>query len=308
MSTPILQLEGIKKSYGKNQVLDGIELSLSAGQSTGIIGNNGQGKTTLMRLVLGLIQTDAGSVYIKGQKATSPRQLNQKTIFGYLPETTSFYPSMSGRSMLRFFCGLKKADMRSVDQLLELTGISFAANEKIKTYSKGMKQRLALAQALLGNPEILLLDEPTNGLDPDGIHDFYKILRELKLKGVAILMASHLLSEMESHLDYLAVLKQGVFRETGKLEELTALSGLPYTMRFSTNKNQQELNSLFSSSLIKPVFDEYESVYYIKCARHDKKEIIDILTQDQEIISTLSIKEPGLDELFYQLNRNQDRK
>ena len=305
MTTPILQLEGIKKSYGKKQVLEGINLSLYAGQSTGIIGNNGQGKTTLMRLVLGLTQSDAGTVYIKGKKATLPRQYEQKILFGYLPETTSFYPGMTGRSMLEFFCGLKNADKLQIEDLLEKTGIDYAADEKIKTYSKGMKQRLALAQALLGDPEILLLDEPTNGLDPDGIYDFYKILAELKLKGVSVLMASHLLSEIESHLDCLAVLKQGVFRKTGKLDELAESSGLPYIIRFSTHRNQAELNSLFSNIDAQPVYDESESVYYIKCEQNRKKEIINVLMQDQEIINTLSIKEPGLDELFYQLNSQQ---
>jgi Cu-processing system ATP-binding protein len=303
MSTPILQLEGIKKSFGKKQVLGGIELSLCTGESTGIIGNNGQGKTTLMRLVLGLIQADTGTVYIKGKKTTSPRQCEQKALFGYLPETASFYPDMTGRSMLKFFCGLKKADKQQVEKLLDITGIAFAADDKIKTYSKGMKQRLALAQSLLGDPEILLLDEPTNGLDPDGIHDFYNILTELKSKGVAILMASHLLSEIESHLDYLAVLKQGVFRKIGKLDELTELSGLPYTIRFSTSKSKMELDNLLSNIDIKPVYDKSESVYSVKCAKDEKKNIIHALMQDQEIISTLSIKEPGLDELFYQLNK-----
>ena len=303
MSTPILQLEGIKKSFGKKQVLDGIEFSLYEGQSTGIIGNNGQGKTTLMRLVLGLIQPDNGTVYIKGKKAPFPRQCEQKILFGYLPETTSFYPDMTGRNMLRFFCGLKNTGKHEVDRLLEVTGIAFAADDKIKTYSKGMKQRLALAQSLLGDPEILLLDEPTNGLDPDGILDFYNILTELKAKGVAILMASHLLSEIESHLDCLAVLKQGVFRKTGKLDELAESSGLPYTIRFSTNKNETELDNLFSNVDVKPVYEKSGLTYSIKCAKDEKKNIIHALMQDQEIISTLAIKEPGLDELFYQLNK-----
>ena len=302
MNTPILQLEGIKKSYGKKQVLEGIDLSLYAGQSTAIIGNNGQGKTTLIRLVLGLIQADTGSIYIKGKKVTLPRQFKQKIVFGYLPETTSFYPDMTGRSMLQFFCGLKNADKQQVGMLLEKTGIDYAADLKIKTYSKGMKQRLALAQALLGDPEILLLDEPTNGLDPDGIYDFYKILGELKSKGVSVLMASHLLSEIESHLDCLAVLKQGVFKKTGKLDELAESSGLPYIIRFCTHRNQTELNDLFSNIDVEPVYDESESVYYIKCEKNKKKDIINVMMQDQEIISTLSIKEPGLDELFYQLN------
>jgi Cu-processing system ATP-binding protein len=233
MTTPLLELTGLHKRYGRHAVLRGVELSIAPGSHVGLVGNNGQGKTTLLRIVMGLLRPDSGSVRLRGASLGFPRRQEQKRLFGYLPEAVSFYPGLTGRRTLHYLAALKGVPRDQVAPLLDVVGLAHAADARVKTYSKGMRQRLGLAQALLGDPAMLLLDEPTNGLDPDGIREFYAILERLMDRDVAILTASHLLSEIEVRLDGMALLRDGRLVEAAPIPELVARAGLPTRIFFS---------------------------------------------------------------------------
>lgn len=223
-----VQLEGIQQHYGKAQVLRDFSLNLKQGEVLGLFGHNGAGKTTTMRLILGLLQPTRGSVQVLGKDAHHPEVRRQ---LGYLPENVMFYPQLTGRETLIHFARLKHADARQVEELLSQVGLQHAADRRVKTYSKGMRQRLGLAQALLGNPRLLLLDEPTVGLDPIAIQDLYGLIDRLRQGGTSIILCSHVLPGVEPHIDRAAILAQGRLQSVGTLSELRGQAELPTRIR-----------------------------------------------------------------------------
>lgn len=223
-----LELCAINKNYGAHQVLTDINLSVDTGESLAIIGHNGAGKTTLMKLLLNLTRPSAGTIH----------QLHPS--IGFLPETVSFHPGMSGRQMLRFYARLKHESLRQCDELLELLGLGDAADRLIRTWSKGMRQRLGLAQALLGNPSLLLLDEPTTGLDPFLRQHFYEIIGERQAAGTTVLISSHALTEIEAQTDRIAIMKNGRIVIQGSLDELRTRAGLPVQITVSCAPGMRE--------------------------------------------------------------------
>jgi len=223
-----VQLEGVQQHYGKTQVLKDFSLNLKEGEVLGLFGHNGAGKTTSMRLILGLLQPTEGSVKVLGMEARDPEVRRQ---LGYLPENVMFYPQLTGRETLIHFARLKNADARQVEELLSQVGLQHAANRRVKTYSKGMRQRLGLAQALLGNPRLLLLDEPTVGLDPIATQDLYVLIDRLRQGGTSVILCSHVLPGVEPHIDRAAILAQGRLQSVGTLSELRGQAELPTRIR-----------------------------------------------------------------------------
>ncbi|WP_312359874.1 ABC transporter ATP-binding protein, partial [Stutzerimonas balearica] len=172
-----VEIQGVSQRYGSMTVLHDLHLSLGEGEVLGLFGHNGAGKTTSMKLILGLLAPSVGEVRVLGRAPADPQVRRQ---LGYLPENVTFYPQLSGRETLRHFSRLKGAALGQVDELLEQVGLIHAADRRVKTYSKGMRQRLGLAQALLGEPRLLLLDEPTVGLDPIATGDLYRLIDTLR--------------------------------------------------------------------------------------------------------------------------------
>jgi Cu-processing system ATP-binding protein len=309
-ATPILALSGIKKAFSSKQVLDGIDLSIAPGQLVALVGNNGQGKTTLMKLILGLLSPDAGEILLDGELISAQRTTEQKARFGYLPETVAFYPNLTGQETLRYMAALKQDASSRVSEALAIVGLEHAADYRIKTYSKGMRQRLGLAQALLGEPRLLLLDEPTNGLDPSGIHEFYKILDRLKEKGVAILMSSHLLAEIEPRSDCLALLRDGVIKAAGPVERLIGTVSLPSIIRFQKGENfgQDTLQNILRQHEVEVEYIEKNAVFSVTCGTASKQALLLALLSADGLISELVVNDPGLEELFLHLNRDLEIK
>ncbi len=299
MNEPVLELRGLAKRFNGNPVLRGIDLTLHAGCHAGLVGNNGEGKTTLMRLVLGLLRPDAGEILLRGQRAGFPRARSQKRLCGYLPESVSFYPNLTGRGTLRFFARLKGADEREIEPLLELVGLRAAAGGQVKTYSKGMRQRLGLAQALLGDPALLLLDEPTNGLDPVGIREFYAILENLQSRQVAILTASHLLAEIEPRLDYLSLLGDGVIQVSGTVPDLIARAGLGVKIKVAVKNRNAGLIGELERLGAAPSPNGHPDSYEINCAQENKLATLGRLLKHRGKVETLIVLEPGLEEVFH---------
>lgn len=226
----VIRLQQISKGFGDNQALTDVSLAVSSGEVLGLLGHNGAGKTTTIKLILGLLRPDRGIVSVLSRDPASPEFRSARNQIGFLQENVSFYEHLTGTEAIRYLARLKGVAPREGITLLEQLGLADAAGRRVKTYSKGMRQRLGLAQALLGEPRILLLDEPTVGLDPMATRQFYQRIAELRRQGCAIILCSHVLSGVEPYLSRIAVMGQGRLLALGSLDSLRAASRLPVTL------------------------------------------------------------------------------
>ncbi|SFP99127.1 ABC transporter ATP-binding protein [Pseudomonas borbori] len=225
-----VEIQGVSHCYGNMTVLHDLNLNLGEGEVLGLFGHNGAGKTTTMKLILGLLQASEGRVQVLGR---DPRASDVRRQLGYLPENVTFYSQLSGRETLRHFARLKSTPLSQVDELLEQVGLGHAVNRRVKTYSKGMRQRLGLAQAVLGEPRLLLLDEPTVGLDPIATQDLYLLIDRLRQSGTSVILCSHVLPGVEAHINRAAILAKGRLQAIGSLNKLRSEADLPVRIRAS---------------------------------------------------------------------------
>jgi len=232
----VLEFNNVTKFYDKKMALNNISLNVDIGNIIALVGHNGAGKTTLIKLLLGLIYPTKGHLKVLGLNIANPSNKNIKKKIGFLPETVTFKNNMSGIEVLNFFSRLKNTDQFNNMKLLEKVGLAEVSKQNIKTYSKGMIQRLGLAQALLGTPRILLLDEPTNGLDPILRLQFYDILSDLRERGVTILISSHALSEIENKVDKIIIINKGKIITNRSLSYLRQNTNIPIYLRFKIKK------------------------------------------------------------------------
>ena len=223
-------LRGVEKRFGATRAVDGVDLDIRRGEVFGLIGHNGAGKSTLFKLLLGLLRPDAGSLHIDGRLIGGPGFRELRRQVGYLPESVVLWDNLSGLETLRFFARLKGVDSAGCEEALAQVGLGDAARRAVRGYSKGMRQRLGFAQALLGRPQVLLLDEPTNGLDPQAIRHFYERIAALRDQGVTIVISSHILAELQSRVDRLAVLSSGRVQALGSVAQLREAHRLPLTV------------------------------------------------------------------------------
>ncbi|MGE4133248.1 MAG: ABC transporter ATP-binding protein [Bdellovibrionales bacterium] len=235
----VLKVESLRKSYKrgfipkKTEVLKGVNFTVQAGKITGFLGANGAGKTTTMRCVLGLDSPDSGTVLFFGQ----PLDQQARRKVGFLPERPYFYEHLSGREFLEFYAGLSgvtnnKRLQDKIEELFERVDLSFAQDRQIRNYSKGMLQKVGLAQALIHEPEFIILDEPMSGLDPDGRLALSEIILDTAKRGTAIFFSSHLLHDMERLCENLVVIKDGFTIFEGTTETLMEKSSLEFEISF----------------------------------------------------------------------------
>ncbi|MBA5635958.1 ABC transporter ATP-binding protein [Duganella sp. LX20W] len=227
MTSSPIELAQVSKSFGAVQALRGVSLTVNQGEMFGLIGHNGAGKSTLFKLMLGLLPATTGTVRVQGVDTASPEFRQVRRRIGYLPESFVTYDNLTGLEVLQLFADLKHVPRRFCAGVLEQVGMSLAAGRRVHTYSKGMRQRLGFAQALLGDPDLIFLDEPTNGLDPEGIADFYRILREVRARGATIVITSHILAEIQDRVDRLVIMHSGKVAEQGTLAQLRSRMVLP---------------------------------------------------------------------------------
>jgi ABC-2 type transport system ATP-binding protein len=218
---PPVVAEGLVKRYGRRTALDGLSLRVGQGEVVGLLGPNGAGKTTTVKILLGLAQPTAGSATLFGLPATDAEA---RRSVGYLPEQFQFPPWLTGAGLLDLhgrLAGLDRdARAERAATVLDLVGLSGREHERIGGYSKGMQQRIGLAQALMGDPALVILDEPTSALDPLGRRDVREVVRTLRASGTAVLLNSHLLSEVELVCDRVAIVDRGRLVRSGRLDEL----------------------------------------------------------------------------------------
>jgi Cu-processing system ATP-binding protein len=228
--TGTVEIRNVVKRFGKVEAVRDVSFSLPEGETVALVGHNGAGKTTLMKLMLGLIRPTAGGITVLGDDPAAG-QFEARRRLGYLPENVSFNAALTGSETLAFYARLKREPGKSVAPLLDRVGLSQAANRRVGTYSKGMRQRLGLAQALLGEPRVLLLDEPTTGLDPALRQSFYEIVEELRGRGATVLLSSHALTELEERAGRVVIMNRGSKVADGTLDELRRIARLPTRIR-----------------------------------------------------------------------------
>ena len=229
-------IDGLSKSFGDVRAVDALSFSAEPGQVTGFLGPNGAGKTTTLRMLLGLVEPSGGTATIGG--ATYAELDRPADVVGAALEASSFHPGRSGRDHLRVYCAVAGYSDTRADEALALVGLTEAARRPVRGYSLGMRQRLGLATALLGDPPVLVLDEPSNGLDPAGIAWLRGFLKRLAGEGRTMLVSSHALSEVQQIADRVVIIDKGKLVREGRLDELTAAGGrifvaTPHAERFA---------------------------------------------------------------------------
>lgn len=297
MSEPVFQLDSVSKRYGRLNALMQVGLDAMPGQCLALVGHNGAGKTTLMKLLLGLLRPTEGSVRIFGADPASGAGEEARYRLGFLPETIAFDAAMTGREVMTFYARLKRLPAGVSEPLLQRVGLAEAAGRRIGTYSKGMRQRLGLAQALLGDARLLLLDEPTTGLDPALRRWFYDLISDLTAAGVTVLISSHALSEMEARTDRVAILDHGRLIACGSLANLRAEARLPVMVRITVPlcRTGRVAERLGHDLRIDRVDDRTLSV---ACPPERKMALLRTLGELGREIDDVDLLPPTLDELY----------
>ncbi|TNE42695.1 MAG: ABC transporter ATP-binding protein [Alphaproteobacteria bacterium] len=223
---PAIELLNIGKSFGKKWAIKDISLTLPERQCLALVGHNGAGKTTLIKVILGLIKPSAGEVRVLHHDPAMRDFSKLRCSIGFLPEQVLFQKTLTGRETLAFYARLKGLPANKLDEYFERVDLHAAVDQRVGTYSKGMRQRLGIAQALLGRPKLLVLDEPTTGLDPVARQNIYKIIDEEKKSGAAILISSHVLTELDDRIDRVAILNEGAMAAQGTIPQLRHQIGM----------------------------------------------------------------------------------
>ena len=285
-----LRIDNVSKTYGTLQTVRGVSLRIVPGERVALLGHNGAGKTTLMRMILGLTAITSGTIDVLGH---APGSRAAHALTGFLPESVAFHGALSGREQLHHFARLKSVPVAQADALLERVGLDHAADRKIHTYSKGMRQRVGLAQALLGRPRLALLDEPTSGLDPISRHEFYDIIDELAAGGTAVLLSSHALTELETRTDRIAILSKGRLLADGSLADLRRQAHLPVRIQVTACRESAEnIARTLGGRRING------ASVLLSCPQEEKLALLERVTGFGEAVRDVDIIPASLEELY----------
>lgn len=299
-SDDAIRLEAVVKRYGEQAALDGVSLAVPRGRLFGLIGHNGAGKSTLIKLLLNLVLPTSGRLWIGGREVCGTADRDTRRRVGYLPENLVLYDNLCGLETLRFFARLKGAPQSQCPELLERVGLAGVGRRPVRAYSKGMRQRLGFAQALLGQPELLLLDEPTSGLDPTGTRDFFAQLQKLRDAGVTLLISSHMLADLQGRVDALAMLVGGRLVAQGSVQQLREHSALPLRLLVSAiparlDTLPGELSAHAGLSLRRDAPDRLQ----IELPRPQKMAVLGVLAHAG--VADLQLLEPTLEDVYFEL-------
>ncbi len=292
--TTIVETHSLTKRYGSGVLaVDSVDMSVRRGEVYGFLGPNGAGKTTTLRMLVGLIRPTSGTATVAGHTPGSPAGL--KTI-GALIESPGFYPYLSGRENLRVVADLASVSQKRVDEVLDLVELASRAGRKFGTYSTGMKQRLGVAAALLKDPELLILDEPTNGLDPQGMAEMRKLIKDIGQGDRTVLLSSHLLGEVEQICDRVGVIKNGHLVKQSTVQELLGEEGVLVRAE-PADQAQELLTKMFGPEAI----SRQNGAIHLKVKPENSIEINRRLTDAGIGVSELRPFERSLEEVFFQL-------
>jgi len=295
----VIIARGVYKHYGPIHAVDGVDLDIRAGELFGLIGHNGAGKSTLFKMMLGLIPATAGEIRIDAALVSGNNFRAVRRTIGYLPENVVLYDNLTGLETLQFFARLKSVSAAECGPALERVGLAQAAKRRVREYSKGMRQRLGFAQALLGKPRILFLDEPTTGLDPEAIRNFYAVLRQLRSEGVTMVITSHILAEIQERVDRLAIMTAGKIQATGTVQALREQMDLP--LWFTVRVAPEDFEAVRAALGHLPVgaIEAHDDHVTVQCQREIKMAVIEALATLDGRVRDLTVREPSLEDVFF---------
>ncbi len=288
--TSTLKISALTKRFGDLAALGGVSLTVAPGERVALLGHNGAGKSTLMKIILGLIPATGGEVTICDAAPGSPAA---RRAVAYLPENVAFHPALTGEEQIRHYLSLRGESPSLAMGLLEKVGLAQAARRRIGTYSKGMRQRVGLAQALIGNPRLLVLDEPTSGLDPVSRREFYALLDDLAAQGASILLSSHALTEVEARTDRILILSRGRLVAEGTLSDLRRRADLPVTMHVTArNGYAPDIARALPGAIL------VDGALHLTCAQTEKLETLGRIAGLGDKVADLEVLPPSLEDLY----------
>ena len=296
----IISLNNLNKRFGAIHAVNNLSFDIQKGNVYGILGPNGSGKSTTLGIILNVVNKTSGSFSWFDGKLSTHEALKK---VGAIIERPNFYPYMTAAQNLELVCKIKEVPFTNIDEKLKLVNLFERRNSKFQTFSLGMKQRLAIASALLNNPEILILDEPTNGLDPQGIHEIREIIRNIAKNGTTILLASHLLDEVEKVCSHVVVIREGIKLYSGSVDEMTASHGL---FELKVEGDSEKLIELLSNfdGIASTKFDE-ETIIATLNKPISASEINSYLFENNICLSHLVKRKPSLEQQFLTLTNNK---
>ncbi len=295
----ILTLENVSKSYEQIDALNAVSLDVKEGEVLALVGPNGSGKSTMLKIMLGIIRPTSGKVLINGEELSGNGWKEFKKAVGYMPERVSFYDNLTGKETLKLFARVKGGQLSNIKDIINRLLSEDVLQRKVGGYSKGMRQRLNLAQALLNEPGFLVLDEPTSGLDPVGTKEFYDILDEVKeRKKLTAILSSHILAEIEDKTDRVAVMKNGSLKAVGRVEELCEGMNIPLRLYITIKRKDEFLEEVLVNE--GAVDLGYKNGYLLASIPRDNKlELISAIMREKDRFTDISIREPSLEEVFF---------
>ncbi|MFC6159660.1 ABC transporter ATP-binding protein [Kribbella jiaozuonensis] len=290
----LVEVSGLTKRYGDTLAVDGVDLTVLPGEVYGFLGPNGAGKTTTLRILTGLIAPTSGSVRVLGGK---PGQSDVLGRTGSMIESPAFYPYLSGLDNLRLLAEYAGVARQRIDEVLELVDLADRAKDRFSTYSLGMKQRLGVAAALLKDPELVILDEPTNGLDPAGMRDMRRLIRELGTGGRTVLLSSHLLGEVQQICDRVGIINSGRMVAEHNVDELRGEQEL--VVRADPKDQAQTILARFGS------VHQYDDTLRVAVDPARAAEVNSVLVGAGIAVSELHMTERALEDIFFELTTEE---
>ncbi|MBU2980595.1 ABC transporter ATP-binding protein [Lentibacter algarum] len=293
--TSTLMISHLTKTFEGVKALTDVSLSVASGERVALLGHNGAGKSTLMKVILGLISADHGEVSVCG---AAPGNAAAREHVAYLPENAAFHPALTGLEQITYYMRLRNEAASGAMDLLDRVGLAHAAKRRIGTYSKGMRQRVGLAQALIGHPRLLVLDEPTSGLDPVSRRDFYALLDGLAADGAAILLSSHALTEVEARTDKLLILSGGKMVAEGSLPELRREAALPVSMQLhAINGYDTDIMKAFPAAI------RANGVLQLACSQDEKLATLARISKLHSKLADVEVIPPSLEDIYSHFSR-----
>ena len=292
----ILSLKNLNKKFGRVHAVNNLSFDIQKGNVYGILGPNGSGKSTTLGIILNVVNKTSGEFSWFNGKLSTHQALKK---VGAIIERPNFYPYMTAVQNLSLICKIKDISTEKIDEKLKIVNLYERRNSKFSTFSLGMKQRMAIASALLNDPEILILDEPTNGLDPQGIHEIRQIIQEITKNGTTILLASHLLDEVEKVCSHVVVIREGIKLYSGRVDEMTASKGL-FELKTANDKIKL-LTLLEQHHSVGAVKEEGEFIIAYLTEEMEATEINTFLFKNGIAVSHLVKRKPSLEQQFLDL-------
>ena len=298
-----VEIKHVSKRYGKIEAVRDVSFDLAPGEITALVGHNGAGKTTLLKLMLGLAHPTAGTIRVLGDNPAAG-EFAARSKVGYLPENVSFNAALTGREILSFYARLKGEPVAKALRLLDRVGLGSASARRVATYSKGMRQRLGLAQALIGEPQVLLLDEPTTGLDPALRLSFYEIVQALRDRGATVVLSSHALAELGERADRVVIMSHGAMVAHGSIDELRRIAQLPAKVRLTVSGETETIRNWLGR--VEKWRQVNGHVVEIDATPERKIELLRRATDVGAPVKDIDVVPPTLDEIYAHFLRTQE--